>query len=122
MAKPLLHPQNILGKSIFAGELLGELEVIDLLVVLQILVNLRSVIETHASPKKSPVILVSLQESMGAHNLLEDFVLGLDQLEAGLLAFLDDLDVWLEGVVQTCHYLIREGPVFKLVHISLQIL
>ena len=49
-AKSTLHPLDVVGESIFARQLGGELEVVDLLVVLHGFINVLLVLEADARP------------------------------------------------------------------------
>jgi hypothetical protein len=71
------HAHDIIGESVFASEFFGELKVVYFLVVLQTLVDLGFVAEVDTGPQQVPLIRVGLQEPMGPHYLLQEFVVRL---------------------------------------------
>jgi len=80
-----LHILNILSKPVLAREFDRVHEVVDLLVVVQLLVNLRFLLQRHGRPQEVPIVHVCLLEVLTGKDGLENLGFGVDELEVGLL-------------------------------------
>jgi hypothetical protein len=78
----LLHPDDIHTELIFPGDLIRGREVIDLLVLIESIIEIR--LHDHRHPEYVPVVSFCIMESMGFQSRSDEFTFALDELVAEL--------------------------------------
>lgn len=77
---------------------------VDLLMLLNLLVNLRFVVQADAGPEQVPFVLVSLLEPLALQDLFKDFGVSVNELEVGRIRI--DVTLAMEEV-ELCKALLR---------------
>lgn len=77
---------------------------VDLLMLLNLLVNLRFVVQADAGPEQVPFVLVSLLEPLALQDLFKDFGVSVNELEVGWIRI--DVTLAMEEV-ELCKALLR---------------